>query len=111
VEKYKGGKIMKVENGILNIKISEFIEILNDNLDVSSSNYRINGILISIVKNNENSLTEKQRNWIIDKINYIIRSNKKKNNNKYSIPKINDVFFIVDKSEDINYTNINFTNT
>jgi len=78
----------------LNITVSDFITMLNDNADKSIDNIKINGILISIVTKYNNRMTPKQRKWVIDKINYIIRQQKKIKNPKYkTLTKITDIVF------------------
>jgi hypothetical protein len=84
-----------VNNKILEIKVSEFIEVINENPDKSSENVRINGILIGIVQKNKNRLTVKQKKWVLGKLEFIIRKNKKLKLNKYlNIPNFTDIKFV-----------------
>jgi hypothetical protein len=86
---------MKIENKVLKLKVSEFIKVLNDNPDNCEDNYRINGTLISIVKKNKNRLTDKQRKWIIRKLDYIFRRNKKLKKTDYiNVQSFNDILFV-----------------
>jgi Zn-dependent peptidase ImmA (M78 family) len=81
---------MKVINKRLEIKLSEFIDVLNNNTDKSNDSERIKGIIIDFVKKNKNKITEKQRKWVIKKLKFIIKKNKMYKN----ILDFNDVLFI-----------------
>lgn len=96
---------MRVENKILNLTVDEFIKILNDNEDKSQENNRINGILITIIKENRNKLTPKQRKWVNQKLIYIISRNRNIKKMDYvNISKFNDFLIIKNDIENNMYT-------
>jgi hypothetical protein len=85
---------VRVLGKTLELKVSEFITVINENPDKTEENERISSILIGFVRKNRNQLTEKQRKWVVEKLNFIFRKNKKLGKMNYCVPNFSDVFFI-----------------
>jgi hypothetical protein len=88
---------MKVENKTLVLKITEFYKLLNSNPDKSKESERIKNVIFGFVLKNRNILSKKQMKWVVNKLNYIIKHNKKNIEYK-NISKFEEVYFISERS-------------
>jgi len=55
----------------LTVTLEEYCDILNSNKDKSKVNTEINGKLILMLQQRGNNITEKQKNWVLSKLNFI----------------------------------------
>lgn len=64
---------MIIENGILKLNRIKLIDILENNPEKSLENENIKKILTEIINKNGNYTSQKQFNWVLSKINFILK--------------------------------------